>query len=153
MTALAASSCEMVPFKIVREEKANNRTTTLDFRRADFSLLRELVGGDPIGGWSEGEGPRGAGWSSRTISSTPFLSLFHSDVQEVRQMPVSRECKQIVWKVKRRMSRLSGRNTETLPGHAGNELERPKFSWSWDVWWMLIAIKGSSTVHWQWKED
>lgn len=34
----------MVTFKTVRQEKADNRISTLDFRRADSSLLRELVG-------------------------------------------------------------------------------------------------------------
>jgi len=35
----------MMTPKIVREENADSGTTTLDFRRADFSLPRELVGG------------------------------------------------------------------------------------------------------------
>jgi len=58
--SLGCSDHEMVEFKILREaRRAHSKITTLDFRKADFSLFRDLVHRG-IKPWRE-EGPKKAG--------------------------------------------------------------------------------------------
>ena len=45
---LGSSDCRMIKFRILRKErKDSSRVRTLDFRKADFDSLRELVGRIP----------------------------------------------------------------------------------------------------------
>ncbi|GAB0176073.1 mitochondrial enolase superfamily member 1 [Grus japonensis] len=56
--SLGCSDHEMVQFKILRAvRRAHSKLTTLDFRRADFCLFRDLLGGVP---WDKALERRGA---------------------------------------------------------------------------------------------
>jgi len=55
--SLGCSDCEMVEFKILRAvRRAHSKLTALDFRRADFGLCRDLLGGVPWDKALEGRG-------------------------------------------------------------------------------------------------
>ncbi|GAB0209619.1 hypothetical protein GRJ2_003427600 [Grus japonensis] len=57
--SLSCSDHEMVEFKILRAvRRAHSKLTTLDFRRADFGLLRDLLGRIPWDKALEGRGAR-----------------------------------------------------------------------------------------------
>ncbi|GAB0190131.1 hypothetical protein GRJ2_001478400 [Grus japonensis] len=55
--SLGCSDCEMVEFRILRAaRRAHSKLTTLDFRRADFGLFRDLLGRIPWDKALEGRG-------------------------------------------------------------------------------------------------
>lgn len=55
--SLGCTDYEMVEFEILRmARRTHSKLTTLDFRRADFSLLRDLLGGVPWDIALEGKG-------------------------------------------------------------------------------------------------
>ncbi|GAB0210231.1 hypothetical protein GRJ2_003488900 [Grus japonensis] len=57
--SLGCSDHEMVEFRILRAAKrAHSKLTTLDFRRADFGLFRDLLGRIPWDKALEGRGPQ-----------------------------------------------------------------------------------------------
>ncbi|GAB0191026.1 hypothetical protein GRJ2_001567900 [Grus japonensis] len=57
--SLGCSDHEMVEFKILRAvRRAHSKLTTLDFRRADFGLFRDLLGRVPWDKALEGRGPQ-----------------------------------------------------------------------------------------------
>jgi len=61
--SLGCSDHEMVEFKILRaERRVCSKLTTLDFRRTDFGLLRDLLGRIPWDKALEGRGPQES-WS------------------------------------------------------------------------------------------
>ncbi|PKU36894.1 hypothetical protein llap_12800 [Limosa lapponica baueri] len=60
--SLGCSDHEMVEFKILRAvRRVCSKFTTLDFRRADFGLFRDLLGRVPRDKALEGRGPNEAG--------------------------------------------------------------------------------------------
>ena len=62
--SLGCSSHEMVEFRILYgRSKATSRITTLDFRRANFNLFKDLPGGIPWASILEGKGTQES-WST-----------------------------------------------------------------------------------------
>ena len=60
--SLGCSDHEMVEFKILRTaRRAHSKLATLDFRRADFGLFRNLLGRVPWDTALREEGPKKAG--------------------------------------------------------------------------------------------
>jgi len=67
---LGCSACEMVEFRILRGgSRAISRIKTLDLRRADFGLFKELLGGISWVRALEGRGCKSAGHSLNVTSS------------------------------------------------------------------------------------
>jgi len=67
---LGGSDHEMVNFQILRGgSRAISRITTLDFRRANFGLFKELLGGIPWVRAPEGRGSKSAGHCLNITSS------------------------------------------------------------------------------------
>ena len=68
--SLGCSDHEMVEFKILRAaRRTHSKLTTLDFRRADFGLFRDLLGRVPWDKALKGREPKKAGEYSRVTSS------------------------------------------------------------------------------------
>jgi len=67
---LGCSDHQMVGLKILRAaRRVHSKLATLDFRRADFGLLRDRLGRIPWDKALEGRGPQKAGQDSRVTSS------------------------------------------------------------------------------------
>lgn len=81
--SLACSDHEMMEFNLLIEvNKANSRFTTLDFRRTDSGLFRDLVGSHGIWFWRE-EGPKEL--DDFQGSASPSSRTGHAHMQEVKQ--------------------------------------------------------------------
>ncbi|PKU29548.1 glycerol kinase [Limosa lapponica baueri] len=80
--SLGCSDHEM-EFRILRGgSRAKNKLTTLDFRRADFGLFRDLLGRVP---WDKALERRGAQENWLMIFKNHLLQDVHPNEQEVRQ--------------------------------------------------------------------
>jgi len=67
---LSCSDHEIVEFRILhRGSRAINRITTLDLRRANFGLFKELLGGIPCPGVSKAGGSKSASCCLNITSS------------------------------------------------------------------------------------
>jgi len=68
---LGCSDHEMVEFRILRGgSRAISRIKTLDFRRANFGLFKEILGGFPWASALEGRGSKSTGCCLNITSST-----------------------------------------------------------------------------------
>ena len=68
--SLGCSDHEMVEFRILQGgSRAMSWVTALDFKRANFGLFKDLLGGIPWTRALEGRGSKRAGQYSRTTSS------------------------------------------------------------------------------------
>ena len=73
--SLDCSDHEMVEFRILRgRSKATSWATTLAFKRANFGLFKDLLGGIPWARALEGGGSKRAGRYSRTTFSKLKIS-------------------------------------------------------------------------------
>lgn len=87
--SLVCSDCEIMEFEILRAAKrAHGKFTTLEFRRADFGLLRDLLveyhGIKPWRGFpGEKRGPRKL--ISIQESPHPSSEMMHPNEEEVRE--------------------------------------------------------------------
>ena len=75
--SLGSSDHEMVDFRILRgRSRATSQVTTLDFKRANFGLFKDLLGGIPWLGLWKAWGSKRAGQYSRTTSSELKIGAF-----------------------------------------------------------------------------
>ncbi|PKU41308.1 glycerol kinase [Limosa lapponica baueri] len=80
--SLGCSDHEMVEFKILRaERRVCNKLTTLDFRRADFGLLRGLLGRVT---WEKALEGRGA-QASWLVFKDPNSGVVYPKKEEIKQ--------------------------------------------------------------------
>ncbi|GAB0202998.1 hypothetical protein GRJ2_002765400 [Grus japonensis] len=130
--SLGCSDHEMVEFRILRAaRRVHSKLTTLDFRRADFGLFRDLLGRIP---WDKALEGRGA------QDSWLILKAHLLQAQE-RCIPTKRKSskntkrpawmnKELLGKVKHKKEaykgRWPGRNTEKLFKQPGIRLGKPK---------------------------
>ncbi|PKU33403.1 rna-directed dna polymerase from mobile element jockey-like [Limosa lapponica baueri] len=86
--SLGCTDHEMVELRILRGgNKANGRITTPNFRRADFSLCRDLLGRIP---WETVLESRGGLGDLFDIQGPPHPSsrMVHHNEQEIKQRPI-----------------------------------------------------------------
>lgn len=73
----SCSSHDAVEFKILQEVSRSNSITALAYRRAYFTLFRDLLAKTPKGSALESRGPQESCFSSRTNSSKHESSGYH----------------------------------------------------------------------------